>query len=110
MNQRQDSLCDQLKSLVGVANNIGCYDAADFLQKHIDKVEIKKTKAPINIPLCYKCSNKMLQPDLLNDSIELVGCKELTQTQWEEGNRQGEGGVYYQHNCPMIEEIRKENK
>ena len=33
--QRQDSLTDQLRDVVMAANQMGCYDAADFLQKFL---------------------------------------------------------------------------
>lgn len=33
-NQRQDSLCDQIKDLRIIANKFGFYDAADFLKGH----------------------------------------------------------------------------
>lgn len=32
--QRQDSLCDQLRDLIIIANKFGFYDAADFLKGH----------------------------------------------------------------------------
>jgi hypothetical protein len=35
--QRQDSLTDQLRSLVPVAERLGCYDAADFIKRYIDQ-------------------------------------------------------------------------
>jgi hypothetical protein len=37
--QRQDSLNDQLEDLVAVANRLGMYDAADYLQRReLEKV------------------------------------------------------------------------
>jgi hypothetical protein len=37
--QRQDSLHDQLKTVYGLANKAGCYDAADFLRLIIEDTE-----------------------------------------------------------------------
>jgi len=31
--QRQDSLTDQMRSVIGEANQIGCYDAADWIKE-----------------------------------------------------------------------------
>jgi hypothetical protein len=36
--QRQDSLTDQLNDLVGVANRMGMYDAADFIRNHLSRM------------------------------------------------------------------------
>ena len=35
--QRQDSLIEQLKDVIDVANKIGCYDAADFIESSMEK-------------------------------------------------------------------------
>lgn len=35
--QRQDALDDQLISLIEMANRAGCYDAADWLKKQMEK-------------------------------------------------------------------------
>ena len=37
MQQRQDSTTDQLIDLVGVANRLGLYDAADFIKDTLKK-------------------------------------------------------------------------
>ena len=39
--QRQDSLYDQLKDLIPLANQEGCYDAADFLRRTVEDIEFK---------------------------------------------------------------------
>ena len=47
--------------------------------------------------------------DKAYDSI--VGCKKLTGTQWEEGQKQdNKEGPYYQHNynCPYLKEKQNE--
>ena len=49
---RQDSLYDQLKTLIGVANEMGCYDASDFLQEQVDKID--KKSEPEHIAFCCK--------------------------------------------------------
>ena len=54
-------------------------------------------------PMCWKCASKMIQPDLLDDRcVEIVGCKELTKKQWEDGNKPDDSGLTYQHNCPLF--------
>lgn len=42
----QRSLLDQLKSLHGLANQEGHYDAADWLQRQITKMEMRYYKHP----------------------------------------------------------------
>ena len=37
MPQRQDSTTDQLRDLIGVANQLGLYDAADFIKDTLQK-------------------------------------------------------------------------
>ena len=57
-----------------------------------------------SIPLCHKCADKIIQPDMLDSRCsEIVGCHKLTKREWEDGNRKGEEGFYYQHNCPIME-------
>ena len=34
--QRQDSLNEQLETMIPLANKMGCYDAADFMRKIIN--------------------------------------------------------------------------
>lgn len=34
--QRQDSLDAQLKDVIGLANQAGCYDAADFIKSRLE--------------------------------------------------------------------------
>lgn len=36
---RQDSLYEQLKTLFKLANEHGCYDAADFIKRHIEQID-----------------------------------------------------------------------
>ena len=36
---RQDSLHDQLKTVYDLANKAGCYDAADFIRRKLEKTE-----------------------------------------------------------------------
>jgi hypothetical protein len=50
-----------------------------------------------NIALCHKCFNKMTQPDLLDDRIEIVGCSLLTKKAWDKGMEHG-----WQTNCPCL--------
>jgi hypothetical protein len=38
--QRQDSLMDQLRDLIPVANRRGCYDAADFLRGVVEQATL----------------------------------------------------------------------
>ena len=94
---RQDSLYDQLLTVRDLANCSGCYDAADFLTTHIDSIE-EKEKPRQTIAMCWKCDDKMVQPDMVDDRCtQVVGCKRLTKTQWEDGMKNGN-----QTNCPIL--------
>ena len=56
---------------------------------------MKKTKKP---SMCWKCANKIIQPDLFDKKCyEVVGCKELTKKQWKHGL----DGMN-QKNCPIF--------
>jgi len=55
-----------------------------------------KDVEPKKIAFCHKCSNKMIQPNLFDESIEIVGCSLLTTTKWNEGMNDGN-----QTNCPV---------
>ena len=60
-------------------------------------------KEDINIPLCWKCSSKIMRRDSKdNRCAEIIGCKDITKEEWEEGNKKGEQGFFYQHNCPLF--------
>ena len=99
LNQRQDSLHNQLKDLIRVANNIGCYDAADFLQAHLDKGKAKDKTPPTQTPVapCHECSNKMVQPDLLDPKCDhIAGCKRMSKQEWQKGLVDD-----LQSNCPI---------
>lgn len=65
----------------------------------------------ISIPLCHKCSRKKCS-DSKNDrgmSYKTIdGCLDLTQEEWDAGQRPDETGLTYQHNCPMMKELNKE--
>lgn len=41
-DQRQDSLADQLRDLVPLANRLGCYDAADFIESVLERDEVQR--------------------------------------------------------------------
>jgi hypothetical protein len=43
--QRQDSLYDQLKDLIPLANKEGCYDAADYIRGIVEGIERKMENA-----------------------------------------------------------------
>jgi len=95
-NQRQDSLYDQLKDLIGVANSIGCYDAADFLQTQVQKIENKNKP---KLALCHKCDDKIIQPDLIDPKCtHICGCKNLSKQEWGAGLLNG-----LQSRCPFIQ-------
>jgi len=85
--QRQDALTDQIKDLIGVANAIGCYDASDFLQSELDRhkpKEPKEPEEPKRFAFCHKCSEKMVQPDMLDNRCHIIaGCKKMTKKEWE---------------------------
>ena len=46
---------------------------------------------------CWECSNKMVQIDMDEQYSEVIGCKKLTQKQWEQGLKDNK-----QTNCPII--------
>ena len=89
--QRQDSLYDQLKDLRLVADNIGCFDASDYLKGVIEKIEAKakpeepeEPEEPKRFAFCHKCSEKMVQPDMLDNRCHIIaGCKKMTKKEWE---------------------------
>ena len=72
---------------------------------------IEERPTPL-IPLCHKCSEKIIQQDMLDKAYDsIVGCQKLTGTQWEEGQKQdNKEGPYYQHNynCPYLKEKQNE--
>jgi len=82
---RQDSLHDQLKTVYDLANKVGCYDAADFIKRHIDETERelikmeKKTKLK-RCPVCYKMKEDVevrVDPyvaELYNREVEVRCC------------------------------------
>ena len=57
---------------------------------------IRYTPVP-RIPLCHKCFHKIIQPDLLDNRIEIVGCSLLTKKTWDKGMKSGN-----QTNCPVL--------
>lgn len=61
----------------------------------------------VNVPLCHKCSELMVQLDLFDSRLHPAGCKLLTGGQWERGWRKDPGDQFvFQHNCPLL----KDNK
>jgi hypothetical protein len=64
----------------------------------------------MDCPLCYKCADKIIQPDMLDDRCTHVcGCKELTATQWEKGMKK-QNGIIQQTNCPLLLKAVEESK
>ena len=62
-----------------------------------------------DIPFCAKCFNAKTEP--IEDSIgkRLVGCKELAQVEWDAGwYEDPEDSIVYQHNCPIMQEMKDE--
>ena len=57
-------------------------------------------------PKCQECQNKILQPDLFNNLIELCGCTELTKQEWTKGLKRikNRDGISYQSKCPLNNE------
>lgn len=45
--QRQDSLDDQLRDLIAVANHQGMYDAADFIKNIVEDSKAKASEAAL---------------------------------------------------------------
>lgn len=53
MSQRQDSLYDQLQDVYKAAVEIGCYDAADYIRRHVDHIRdawLKEKAEPTRRP------------------------------------------------------------
>ena len=50
-DQRQDSLADQLRDLAPVANRLGMYDAADFIEEVIGSDRVKNYGATRTVRL-----------------------------------------------------------
>ena len=70
----------------------------------INALKNKEQEKPIKVPLCHKCSDKIIQQDLLDPRCSvLVGCKKLTKQEWEKGNIQSPQGFYYQSLCPIMD-------
>ena len=89
--QDQQSLKDQLIQLAGVAVAIGCYDAHDFLNKKIEKINKKESTLPE--PFCCECPNKIIQLDIDEEYNYMAGCKLISKKNWEKlGNKA----------CPLI--------
>lgn len=88
---RQDSLNDQLKDVIQIANEIGCYDAADCIANlFLNKTT---TKTPFD---CETCDNKMIQPDMLDPKKSFIsGCKLLGKKEWTKNLKNG-----IQTHCP----------
>lgn len=83
-NQRQDSLYNQLKDLIIVADNIGCFDASDYLKGVIENIEPKKPRTSAQVALCQVCKYKQVQQDMLDENKNaIVGCNNLTKKEWE---------------------------
>jgi hypothetical protein len=62
--------------------------------------EVKTVKAMI--PMCHKCASRLAQLVSRDpDCSEIIGCKELTRKEWDDGNKKGEEGFFFQHNCPI---------
>lgn len=79
---RQDSLYDQLKDLIFVADNIGCYDASDYLRGVVKKIE-DKPPSPAQVAECSKCSEKIIQQDMLDKRHNTIdGCTQMTKKEW----------------------------
>jgi len=48
----------------------------------------------MNIPLCYKCSEKIIQPDMFNEKYtSIAGCKLISKQEWKKNNSKS---------CPLI--------
>ena len=93
---RQDSLYDQLKDLMFVADSIGCYDASDYLRGVVEKIEDKqKTPSEPVEPrttFCHKCPEKQIQQDLFDEKCQYIaGCNNLTPKEWDNKD----------HPCPL---------
>jgi len=62
------------------------------------EVYVMQEESQIHLKLCWKCSNKMVQLDMIDKRYsEVVGCKKLTEKQWEQGLKDNK-----QTNCPII--------
>jgi len=56
-----------------------------------------------DMPMCWKCRDKIAQPDPDDERAStIVGCKGMTEEEWKLGNRKGDQGFIFQHNCPLM--------
>ena len=60
------------------------------------------------LPLCHKCSNRQVQPDMLDERCTiLTGCRRLTRSRWQRGLARHRG-ILWQKNCPVLGDHRRE--
>lgn len=61
------------------------------------EVYVMQEKSQIRLKPCWECPNKMVQIDMDEQYSEVIGCKKLTQKQWEQGLKDNK-----QTNCPIL--------
>lgn len=74
---------------------------------------ILKSIGADNIPLCYRCANR-LEQEVFDEhegvnyrEFQLVGCSKLGKMAWKSGwkrDKDGKVSILWQHNCPLIAE------
>ncbi len=53
----------------------------------------------IEIPLCHKCDNKIIQPDMFDQEYTIIaGCKLISKQEWKKNNSKS---------CPLIKKTQK---
>lgn len=74
----------------------------------LSKVKVKPKDEVMQISMCWKCSSCIQQTMVFagktgpEKSFELVGCKEMTQKEWEAGVVTEP--FWNQTNCPLLKE------
>jgi len=71
-----------------------------------------------NIPLCYRCADR-LEQEVFDEhegvnyrEFQLVGCRKLGERAWKSGwkrdkdGKDGKVSILWQHNCPLFSEKR----
>jgi hypothetical protein len=52
------------------------------------------------IPLCYKCIDRIVQPDLFDERCKtVVGCKKISAKDWDDGGAD--------KHCPLMKEANE---
>ena len=89
---------------ISLYHNQTCTSGSTMSQFDDPRQFPKEDQERIHIPLCYKCSNVIVQQDFLDPRREaLKGCKVMSSKQWNKGwHADAVNGLLFQHNCPLM--------